>query len=300
MTFSDLASEPIHDTKHVRGRIVKRVLLGVAVALVLLCAVYGGCGWLSSMNGFCKAVSNSPPWSLISGVAAAPGLLLLWEWRTVIKGRELNAGAQVAASARFVDSVRMLDETEKLNAQTGGLFALQQIALDAPAVYHPVVVQVLSRFVQRVAPPQSFEDEMQNYPVETRAASDIATEAVRILGRLGETASARVDLRGANLVLADLTGANLAGAQLDDVDLERATLKGAQLCRASLRNAYLRNTDLEDADLNGADLTDACLTGAKLKGAALFNTKLLHAKFDDDTDFPQPFDTKARGMVRKQ
>src|SRR5690606_27356781 len=57
----------------------------------------------------CRAASDHPPWALISGVAAAPALTLLWHWRTTSRGREAVQRDQEIFSARFADGVRMLE-----------------------------------------------------------------------------------------------------------------------------------------------------------------------------------------------
>lgn len=74
-------------------------------------------------------------------------------------------------------------------------------------------------------------------------------------------ATARVDLRGANLHSADLPGADLFNAKLGEADLRDADLVGAFLYDANLWEADLRDADLTGADLREADLTRAWLNG---------------------------------------
>lgn len=61
----------------------------------------------------------------------------------------------------------------------------------------------------------------------------------------------RMDLSGANLLIADLSGADLRGANLSE---------------ANLADAHLGGADLSGANLLAADVTGADLAGAKLDG----------------------------------
>jgi uncharacterized protein YjbI with pentapeptide repeats len=103
-------------------------------------------------------------------------------------------------------------------------------------------------------------------------------------------------MAGAELKGATLRGANLTGAQLPDAELDGAKLQGTDLTDANLSGAYLNGvttrgssrrtqmtqTDLTNADLSGADLTNVYFEGPTLTGA----------KFDSDTVWPAPFETR--------
>ncbi len=126
----------------------------------------------------------------------------------------------------------------------------------------------------------------------------------------------RLDLRGANLIMARLDGedlskaqlkgadfsganlkwANLSYAHLEEADLFDAHLEGAvllkaylaganlwktHLSRANLRWAHLEGAILRRAHLEGADLYGAHLEGAYLKEAHLEGANCHFAKFDD-------------------
>jgi hypothetical protein len=131
-------------------------------------------------------------------------------------------------------------------------------------------------------------------PALAVSADDAATMPLTINGCvIAEPASARANLRGANLANQDLRKMNLAGADLRDADLrhaqldlanlEKARLQGANLTRASLQQSNLRLADLsgagwwpsglglfaQGAQFEKADLSAAYLQFARLSGAKL-------------------------------
>jgi uncharacterized protein YjbI with pentapeptide repeats len=99
----------------------------------------------------------------------------------------------------------------------------------------------------------------------------------------------RANLSGADLRTANLREADLSGAVLRTANLREAILSGAVLVGANLRGADLRGADLVGASLNGADLREATLKGANLAGAFLIGADLGHAKYNDDTRWPDGF-----------
>ncbi len=91
----------------------------------------------------------------------------------------------------------------------------------------------------------------------------------------------------ASLRDADLNAADLSGAVLN-----RAVLRDADLTDADLSSAILWNTDLRGADLSGADLSGADLSGADLSGVDLSG-----AKYNDNTKWPEGFDSATAGVM---
>ncbi len=91
-------------------------------------------------------------------------------------------------------------------------------------------------------------------------------------------------------------------ASLRDADLNAADLSGAVLNRAVLRDADLTDADLSsailwNADLRGADLSGADLSGADLSGADLSGVDLSGAKYNDNTKWPEGFDSATAGVM---
>ncbi len=119
------------------------------------------------------------------------------------------------------------------------------------------------------------------------------------------------DLRGADLRGADLLRANLRQAKIDDTTLiddkwrlvweivnqgkEGQDLSGADLSGADLSGANLEGTDLEGTDLNFTYLYRANLSKAKLQGA-----NLSKAWYNDATIWPEGFDPRAAGAVKRR
>ena len=96
--------------------------------------------------------------------------------------------------------------------------------------------------------------------------------------------------------------ARCGGASLRDADLNAADLSGAVLNRAVLRDADLTDADLSsailwNADLRGADLSGADLSGADLSGADLSGVDLSGAKYNDNTKWPEGFDSATAGVM---
>ena len=116
-----------------------------------------------------------------------------------------------------------------------------------------------------------------------------------------------VHLEKGNLFLARLQEAKLGYAHLEEADFFGAHLQGANLAFAHLQGANLAFAHLEEADLQYAHLEDGNLIGAHLQGVdlrdvyfdrkALRDKKLLyHAKYDNETKFPDWLDPDEHGM----
>ena len=90
--------------------------------------------------------------------------------------------------------------------------------------------------------------------------------AVLCSAQLDSVSGLRVDLAGAELILARVRGANLAGAELDSADLTGADLTGSYLgCFSDNAGEYcadLRRAILTNANLSGVDLGNAEMSGA--------------------------------------
>lgn len=314
-----VADEQLHDSKHVWSRILPHVFVGGAVALGLLTVLYGGCGVFAHCcweSQFCGAAWKSPPWALVSGVAVAPALILLWHWRTVQRGkdqqqrdreldqheRELKQQDQVALSSRFADAVRLLSG-DGFNP-LGGVYALEQVAIDAPEVYRSVVVKTLCAYVRSESSPGGLSEDVYQAVLAATRVRD-TWELLDFSGAsLGGANFAGADLRytlfvDANLVGARFTGANLQASKLLRAKLSEAMLKSANLAGANLHMAHLQDADLRCSNLSVANLTAANLAGADLEGADDSGTKFARAKYDADTTPPDPsFDFKLHKMRR--
>jgi uncharacterized protein YjbI with pentapeptide repeats len=280
--------------------------------------VYGGCGvfvhrWWESR--FCGAIWTNPPWALVSGLAAVPALVLLWEWRTVQRGSELreqeraNNHAQAEfdeardrsrheqentvlqyslaqsqqLSGRFADAVRLLAD-ERPDSRLGGIYALERLAHDSEATYKGMVVRTLSAFIRHHAQkPHPREqpdwDELDFGP--DGPSIDVQTAAT-VLAELGPTDAAYADLSDARLCRLSARKARLRGANLEHTDLwsarlDQADLEDSQAAGVTLDKATLVGANLRAAVLRNAHLQEASLEGADLTGAVVQGAQLLGA-----------------------
>ena len=310
--------------------VIVAALLGVALVAVLGGVYTHSCADLTTTHAtvdrpLCALVRGSPPWLLISGLAAAPAVLLTWYWRTVQRERdlvhrsdelshreteikhreaELTSAAQSAALTRLTEATERC-ESEKLLVRNLGLHVIREVAQREPSLLWPAI-ETLGAFIHRRAP-VPVQPELDGIP--EAPAPEVQT-ALTLLGKLGCNG---LDLSETDLVLAKLDGAFagvtlsgclLFGAHLSG-DFQGADLRhalgrelsapGVNFHMASLEEAYLEGANLRHAKFPHANLGRATLTGADLSGAdlslarGLDSANLRDATFDGDTKFPQGF-----------
>lgn len=298
-----------------RWAIVAGVILLVAVLLTVI--VYlpplaidpGGLSrtdWLQAVESLRTAV--------LQGLG---GLALLGTLFFSARTLQLNRRGQV--TERFTRAIEQLGQLgpEKMAVRLGGIYALEQIALDSEELHWPVM-EVLTAFVQYTpadeeAPGERhWLDEPPRWERDRRPIRADLQAVATVIGRRPERRRRwerghenehalnlrfadlpRVRLAGAHLEEARLTGARLDGANLVEAHLERAWLRAAYLRDAHLRRArleaavlvgaHLEHAFLVDAHLEGADLTGAYLAGANLTGARMEGAVLIGAHLDDAT-----------------
>lgn len=294
------------------------VLLGCA--LVALCVVLytrnchpprGSFENLTLHDGWfvatvCKPIQSSPPWTLLSALAAAPAVLLTWFWRTAHKEEDIrvaNENTRIAQeqqiTGRYVGAAELLN-SDGVPARLGGIYALEHIVRDSHA-YYPTVVKTLSAFV-RHAPGNAQREWFLSHERPPGAHTDVKPEmdveaALSVLVELGKLpdgvrGSARPNLQGARLAGANLCYAHLKGAMLQRVDLrgadlqevsmggahlEWAILTGASFSSARLEGVIMMGADLQRAHFESADLTGAILERVNLQGAQLGSAVLVGA-----------------------
>ena len=237
------------------------------------------------------------------------GLALLGTLYFSARTLRLNRRGQL--TERFTKAVDQLSQPvpEQLAVRLGGIYALEQIALDSEELHWPVM-EVLSaclRESSRTADLQqgisAVDDVGAGEPADqgqgTRPQVPTDLQAIAtVLGRRPEArrrqeGDRRLDLERVRLPKADLAGAKLQRANLDCAELQRADFKGAKLrgaglvgaqlqhadfTGAQLQNAYLIDAHLEDAILLGAQLEGAYLRGAHLEKAILLGADLTDAR----------------------
>lgn len=196
---------------------------------------------------------------------ALGGLALLGTLYFSARTLRLNRRGQL--TERFTRAIEQLG-SDKLAVRLGGIYALEQIAVDSRELHWPVI-EVLTAYLREHAPVDTSTDAPA--AVDKRLAVDHQAIAT-VIGRrrqeqdpdgqrlelpetdLSAVRWGRAFLRGANLYRANLTGAylrwahlegaGLGGTNLSNARLERAYLGGARLEGANLNSAWLANTDL--------------------------------------------------------
>jgi hypothetical protein len=224
-----------HVERHTAAPMAAAVGLGVALALGTLRMFDVYCA--DGATGLCGMILRQPPWLLVTGVAAAPSVLLTWYWRTTHKKRDRADAQRGQISTRFASAIGLLAQS-----QPGAVYALEQIARESPQD-HWSVMETLAAFARRALP----------------GTADLYTarEAVRIIGRrtvANDPPGASIDLRNTSLAGTDLSGgqfdgANFEGADLRNVDLDGASLRSARLARVDVGGMSVRGANLRGAKL---------------------------------------------------
>jgi uncharacterized protein YjbI with pentapeptide repeats len=180
---------------------------------------------------------------------------------------------------RFSKSIELLGGG-KINIRLGGIYALEQIAIDS-LKYHWTIVEILSAFIRENSPINNMETIFSSSEKDEKLSIDIQA-AIIVLGRrkfIQDPLGKKIDLRRVNLLSTEMQSANLSHANLSDsnlssVNLSHANLSGANLSRSNLSSANLSHANLSGANLSGTNLSDSNLSSANLGHADLSSTNL--------------------------
>ena len=199
---------------------------------------------------------------------------------------------------RFNKAIELLGHAKR-SVRLGAIHALGQLAHDDPLTHHRVVLEVLVAYVRDRSP---WPPVAPSVPSPSQpAASDIkAVMAVLARRRTSHDPSPlEIDLSDTNLRGIQAPKIRLCGAILSRTQLQQADLSGANLYDAALVGTNLDEADLERTNLAKASLQRAHLVGTRLKFAEGLDTAKLEGAVHDPltTDWPDGFDTVARGLV---
>ncbi|GAB4303601.1 MAG: hypothetical protein Kow0090_19190 [Myxococcota bacterium] len=277
--------EKIKDLFHL-AIILLMALLGVVLSFLL-----GWGGYELCKDGYippeiCRATVKNPPWILLSGLASAPALILLWYWRDKHKRADIEIAREGQITERFTRAVEQLG-SEKMDIRLGAIYALERISKDSEKD-HWTIIETLSAFIREHSPlPKGSEGEKGVKDEEFKLPTDIQA-ALTVIGRRKhrEIEKEPVNLDGTNLMGANLRGAYLAGANLGV----------ANLARAHLWDAHLEKANLFMADLAGAYLAGAHLENAVNADKAIWK----EAIYNSFTKFPEGFVPEKYGMTKKE
>jgi hypothetical protein len=226
-----------------------------------------------------QLMDKHAPWLLVSGLASAPPLLLLWYWRDAHKRKDIDNATERMITERFTQAVEQLG-SEQMAVRLGAIYALERISKDS-VKDHWTIVETLAAYIREKAPwnadKEAAVDETEDK--EYKPATDVQA-ALTVLGRREhwdtESENRYIDLSGT-----DLRGANMCELNFDKANfwgshMKRANLGGTHLARAGLVDAHLEEAILWVADLTDAETLGACFTGA------LYSENTI---FPDDLDF---------------
>ena len=271
--------------------ILLAILLGIGLNTLLLYFID-----LPKDTTLFEYLRDSKPWALITGLTAAPALILMWYWRDkhrradIEKGREdVRIARESQLTERFATAVRLLGD-ERMEIRLGGIYALERLARDSEAD-HWAVMETLSAFIRENARREGYEWQVkEEAEKEIKPRTDIQA-ALTVIGRrpeerrkYEEKKGHRIDLSGTDLRGADISRAYLKCIDLHSTKLIRANLTGADLSGEKLYFTDLSGASFFGADLSGAllfcaDLSGASFSGADLPGALFFGTDLYGADF---------------------
>jgi uncharacterized protein YjbI with pentapeptide repeats len=218
--------------------------------------------------------------------------------------KNLKVAEDKQVTERFSKSIEHLG-SDKIDVRLGGIYALEQIAIDSPGKYHWTIVEILSAFVRekcqiKELPTASIDSELDSQESESDATShkpekvriDIQT-ALTVLGRRNEKqdpTGKHIDLRKVNLAGVELPNATLFDIDLMGSNLSYACLNGVKFGNARLNFANLNHAILSPYNRNCTNLSAATFIGATLSNvnfdrADLSGTNFTGAKLDDVNNF---------------
>ncbi len=266
------------------------------------------CPWPRASGTVCEAVAKSPPWTLLTSLAAAPALVVTWWWRTVHKDQDIGQKAQDLQQAearlrqaeqsfqlervkaeeervtreiekaradreersrRFLESVRLMSE-EDTPWNLGAIYSLESLARDAEDMRF-TVLETLCGFIRRWG--RSILDDVTALGAtrDWNQRTDV-TAAFKSTGRLPAIPEKPLDLR-----YAKLSKVECSSGSYDLADLSNAQLQYVRLTWCTLKESLLVDANLVGATLQQCDLCGTDLTGAKLRDAILANCDLTDA-----------------------
>ncbi|MEI3648587.1 MAG: pentapeptide repeat-containing protein [Dolichospermum lemmermannii FEM_B0920] len=192
--------------------------------------------------------------------------------------RNAQAAEDKQITERFSKAIELLGNKE-IEVKLGGIYALEQIAIDSPEKYHWKIMEVLTAFVRENAHRKKEEEREKGKIPQLRA--DIQA-ALTVIGRRNcenEKENQRLDL-----TFIDIREVNFDGANLKRVDLYCSNLDLASFQKASLQDVCFCDSSLQWVNFSEAILQKVNLAGANLRQAK-FNKATLKESFPlDSTD----------------
>jgi uncharacterized protein YjbI with pentapeptide repeats len=182
-----------------------------------------------------------------------------------------KVGEDKQVTERFSKAIDHLGSIE-VNVRLGGIYSLEQIAIDSPK-YHWTVVEILSAFIREKCPiEESFSNPNESQVEPDKESSNIEQPSTyNKIEKVGADVQAALTVIGRRKVAQDPNGKHidLRKVNLAGVEMQNAKLSGVNFIFSDLSNADFRRADLSNAFLDGTHLCDSNLSHANLSGASL-------------------------------
>jgi uncharacterized protein YjbI with pentapeptide repeats len=189
--------------------------------------------------------------------------------------RQLNIAREGQLTERFTRAVEQLGHDQP-SVRLGGVYSLERIARHSEED-RATIIDVLNAHARAYGGGKARAEE--------RVKADVEGAVIVIARRIRHEDDDFFPV---------LNGIGLSQARLRGLHLENSRLRATNLREALLDGAFLTNARLKDADLSGAHLY-----GTHLMGAEFERTLLTGAKYDERTEWPDGFDAKAAGALKR-
>ena len=184
---------------------------------------------------------------VLGGVIA--GILALW--RSIVAERQADTAQQSLLNERYQKGAEMLG-SEDLTVRLGGIYALEQLAMENPEQYHVQVMKLFCAFTRNPTEDKDYEKKLDERNADrlTSPREDVQASIDAIGSR---------DKRRVKIEKSQGFSLNLIGASLSGVHIAEANLSGAMLDDAVMQGAKLREVDFTDARAPGVNLSGALI-----------------------------------------
>ncbi|PZV09637.1 MAG: hypothetical protein DCF22_18135, partial [Leptolyngbya sp.] len=180
-----------------------------------------------------------------------------------IAWKQWKAAQEKQVAERFSKAVELLGN-EKIHAQLGGIYALEQIAKDAEEKYYWQVMETLTSYVREESRLPELSDcgsleELQNVPL----LSGGVQTAMTVLARRKHPYNSSIEPHRLNLSFTDLRRLRIPDgidANFDGADFRGSKLQKAWLTNVSFKNTLFSYADLKETHFYGAQLQKSNLT----------------------------------------
>jgi uncharacterized protein YjbI with pentapeptide repeats len=179
--------------------------------------------------------------------------------------KNLKVAEEKQVTERFSKAIEHLGNDKAIEIRLGGIYTLEQIAINSPNEYHWTIMDILSAFIREKRP----FDNTDPVGIDIQAA-------LAVIGRREQ------DVHNPQMKFIDLRKVNLVGIDLRNMDFNHvhfcdANLQKAQLYKVVLSHTCLTSTDLSAASFNDVEFCNAMLSSANLSNATFNNVNFREA-----------------------